>query len=280
MEPLNTLPCVMLPHEVLSRWAFISDAEARWALVTFAASQLKFGRCRPSVEALRMHCKCTVEVWERVRVAVTSELEMDAEGLYGFRFIESARDAASLKSLKNSFIRWLGHHKGWGGSVLPPMYRGLVGKLPRELQERATNELLAVARGVRGVEKTAGFAQGAQATNVAGTNYERRPGGGPLVDGMKTPATNVLQQNKTNAKAPDGATATTTVINLESVTKRLDPPSNPSSRSSRKGSAMFPLRKDSRGGPRGGATMNTSQVKAAGRPTAAKRAAAKRRATA
>lgn len=263
MEPLNTLPCVMLPHELLHRWAMIADPEARWALVMFASSQLKYGRCRPAADEVRKHCGCGVETWERIRVAVTSELAMNEEGTYGFNFVEGARVKAEETRIMRSFVAWLRFHATWGSSVLPPMYRGMVHNLPAGRQDAMTKALLACARNVNAVGNSERFPRELADAKAMQMHGMTPPEGGGGFDGIKTGDAKALQLNRTKAGRASASSGGGGGSMSLPATQRLTPPSNRSLPSLRRGSTMFPLRSDPRGGSGGELTKVLSMPAAA-----------------
>lgn len=256
MEPLNTLPCVMLPHLAIVRWSQQASAEAFRALVRFASSQLLYGPCLPASDAVRMHCGCSMEEWERIHVEVTRELKMGDEGTYGFDFVETARDKATITGLVRSFVAWRRFNPMWGGTALPRLYQEKVQKLPVALQDAARKALLAVNVGVTAAAPGRVFPPGAAGAKAMQLHGEGGPEWAALVDGMNSPDAIALQQNRTKAGALSGATATTAGRLRSSATPAAAPPSDQPSNSMRNPSSWWPSTGSPRGGPGGGKGVN------------------------
>ena len=257
MEPLNTLPCVQLPHEVLNRWLDLADARVFRALVMFASSQLKFGPSGFHTEKVRMHCRASPELWEQIKAAVTSELEQDEEGRYRFRFVEKSRDAATLRRLTGVLTGWLGRHPGWGGTTLPPLVRGLLKEVPEIARDRMETELLAVQMRVKGVVRERDFPQveGQGTLRVPGRVPSPAEAGNGRSGGPGAGYPEAL--NKTKAQAPAGASVTRVSQAGGHQRSALAPPSDSRVPSHRRGSTMFPLRKNPQGGPGGVVQMGS-----------------------
>ena len=284
MEPLNRYPDVHLPRETMEYWRTLEKPAVFQALAMFASSQLVFGLCGPTDENLRSYCKCDTTTWWEIMPWVKAELEPDAEGKRGFKFVEAARLKGTIKSMEGMLAALVGRNPMMGSEVLPEKIQAVLVTLPAGQRLEVRGKLMRMMRTLQAaavvrmadaksreavsvnalVEEEVArrlLAKGpalGEALSTAGPSGKpqgtlRVPSkpGTQVVDPMKVGAGYPELHNVNHPQAPTGASGGGGRVVTRPRRQRLTPPSNRSLPSLRRGSTMFPLRSDPRGGSGG-----------------------------
>jgi len=305
MEPLNSYPDVHLPKEAIDHWHALRKPVVFEALTMFARTQLVYGRCGPTDENLRAYCQVEPEVFLEIVPWLKEELEADSEGKRGFRFIETAQLKGKIKSMEGTLAALVARNPMMGSEALPEKVQAVLATLPagsrlevrgklmkmmRALQAAAVvrladakeRETASVAKLVeeelarrtlaRGPELASEISTGGPSGKPQGTLRLPTKPGVQVVDDMKAGGGYPDQQKNKHPPAPAGATATGSTQMTPKRPAPPDPPSDSRRPSHRRGSTMFPVGKNPRGGPRGGkAPTGAAKVVEITKPQSSKR---------